>query len=417
MGLTTLTPNWEKEYDYPITTSGCYYGCTNSYLDDVPAEWGGYGFNEQTTGIYVFEIPNDDYTLQITNNENLIFAGGYVNWGDGTPVTQLKDGVYHHTYKKAGRYEVKAKCVPGGYTVPLTSGDTLVEVKQLPTNAHNFNSCFSGAKNLQKVTARNLVFSNNGIKGMFYNCSSLKEIVGIETWDVSEVSDLGSVFGNCSALEYANVKDWDTGNCSNFFNLFFNCKNLKDLDVSQWNTKNAINMQTMFSGCESLTSLDLEKWTTPKITFMNSMFSGCTNLEEIININNITTDKVTLMNSMFSKCKSLGSLDLSSFNAGATTNMDYIFQECDSLTNLIAMTNIKENISVENSIDLTVDSMMSIINNLVDIAEIEEWMATLPSKDQEPLPLSRVFKVGPNNLAKLSPAQIKVATDKGWSVA
>ena len=147
------------------------------------------------------------------------------------------------------------------------------------------------------------------------------------------------------------------------------------------------------------------------------MFSGCTNLEEIININNITTDKVTLMNSMFSKCKSLGSLDLSSFNAGATTNMDYIFQECDSLTNLIAMTKIKENISVENSIDLTVDSMMSIINNLVDIAEIEEWMATLPSKDQEPLPLSRVFKVGPNNLAKLSPTQIKVATDKGWSVA
>ena len=299
----------------------------------------------------------------------------------------------------------------------MTSRDALVEVKQLPTNAHNFNSCFSGAKNLQKVTARNLVFSNNGIKGMFYNCSSLKEIVGIETWDVSEVSDLGSIFGNCSALEYANVKDWDTGNCSNFFNLFFNCKNLKDLDVSQWNTKNAINMQTMFSGCESLTSLDLEKWTTPKITFMNSMFSGCTNLEEIININNITTDKVTLMNSMFSKCKSLGSLDLSSFNAGATTNMDYIFQECDSLTNLIAMTNIKENISVENSIDLTVDSMMSIINNLVDIAEIEEWMATLPSKDQEPLPLSRVFKVGPNNLVKLSAAQIKVATDKGWSVA
>ena len=417
MGLTTLTPNWEKEYNYPITTSGCYYGCTNSNLDDVPSEWGGYGFNEKTTGIYVFDIPVDDCMIEITNSENLIFDGGYVNWGDGTPVTQLTDGVYHHMYKKAGRYEVKAKCIPGGYTVPLTSRDALVEVKQLPTDAHNFNSCFSGAKNLQKVTARNLVFSNNGIKSMFYNCSSLKEIVGLETWDVSEVSDLGSLFGNCSALEYANVKDWYTGNCSNFFNLFFNCKNLKDLDVSQWNTKNAINMQTMFSGCESLTSLDLEKWTTPKITFMNSMFSGCINLEEILNINNITTDKVTLMNSMFSKCKSLESLDLSSFNAGATTNMDYIFQECDSLTNLIAMTNIKENISVENSIDLTVDSMMSIINNLVDITEIEKWMATLPSKDQEPLPLSRVFKVGPNNLVKLSAAQIKVATDKGWSVA
>ena len=61
--------------------------------------------------------------------------------------------------------------------------------------------------------------------------------------------------------------------------------------------------------------------------------------------------------------------------------------------------------------------MVSIIENLVEISEIEEWMLTLPFKDQEPLPLSRVFKVGPTNLAKLSPAQIKVATDKGWSVA
>jgi surface protein len=389
----------------------------NSNLDDVPSDWGGYGFNAQTTGIYVLEIPSDNYMVEITNNDKLIFEGGYVNWGDGTPVTQIGNSIYHHSYAKAGRYEVKAKCVPGGYTIAAPCKDVIVEVKQLPEMANNFNCCFSGAKNLEKVTAYNLAFGDNGIKSMFYNCSKLKEVVGIETWNVQRVSDMGSLFGNCTSLEYLKVGDWNTSNCSSFFNLFYNCKRLEDLDVSKWDTTSAVTFETMFSGCESLESLDLANWTTPKIEIMRSMFSGCLSLKEIKNMDNITTNKVKLMNSMFSKCRYLTDLDLDTFDACSVVNMDYIFQDCYSLVNLKAMKNIKENISVDNSVDLTVDSMMSIINNLVDISEIEEWMATLPSKDQESLPLSRVFKVGPNNLAKLSAAQIKVATDKGWSVA
>ena len=401
MNLTELTPNWEKEYSYPITTSSCYYGCTNSNLDDVPVEWGGYGFNEQTTGIYVFEIPNDEYTLEITNNVNLTLAGGYVNWGDGTPVTEAGSGDFRHTYRRAGRYEVKAKCIPGGNGVPLNCREVLVEVKQLPTDAHNFNACFSGAINLQKVTARNLVFNSSGLKNMFYQCRNLKEIVGIETWDTSKVSDIGSTFSTCSALTGLNIADWDMSNCSSFSYAFYNCSQLVDLDVSKWNTKSAINMGSLFSGCKSLTSIDLENWSTTKVTFMSAMFSGCSNLQEIKNIDKLSVNKVTALNSMFSKCELLTDLDLSTFNVSIAANLDYIFQDCQSLTNFKAMQNIKENVSVEDSPYMTVESLVSIINNLVDLQGVE----------------GKILKLGAINLAKLSPEQIKIATDKGWSVA
>ena len=49
--------------------------------------------------------------------------------------------------------------------------------------------------------------------------------------------------------------------------------------------------------------------------------------------------------------------------------------------------------------------------------EIEEWNAKLPADKKKPLPLTRILKLGPVNLAKLTEEQIKVATDKGWSVA
>ena len=399
MGLTELTRNWEKEYELPITTEDCYYGCYNSYLDEVPAEWGGYGFNEKTTGIYVFEIPNDGYSLEITNGMNLVLGKGHVNWGDGTRVTRLSEGNYSHTYAKAGRYEVKAQCIPGGNGIPLNCKDVLIEVKQLPTDARNFNSCFSGAKNLEKVTARNLVFGNNGIKSMFYQCSKLKEIIGIETWDTSQVSDVGSLFGYCTSLTSLNVGDWDMSNCSSFFNMFYNCKLLEDLDVSRWDTKNGINMQSVFNGCESLTSIDLTNWTTPRVRFMNGMFSNCYKLQEIIGLTNITTDDVTLLNSMFSKCAYLTELDLSSFNAISTTKLDYIFQGCTRLVNINSMKNICIDLSLEDCPNVSVESLMSIIDNLMEVKE------------------TRILKLGAVNLAKLTDSQIKVAVDKGWSVA
>ena len=397
MGLTELTPNWNKTYEPGFTFEDCYLGCTNSDLDDVPAPWGGYGFNTQSTGIYVFNIPEDNYVLHITNSPDLIFSKGYVNWGDGS-ITRLTSEDLTHTYAKAGLYEVKAQCIPGGNGNPLLCVDSLIEVKQLPTDANNFNRCFEGAVNLQKFAAYGMTFSNMGMHNMFLDCKNLMSIVGMETWDTSSVSDMGSLFSGCSSLTSLNLSSFDTGNCSSFFNMFYDCSGLVELDVAHFDTKNGINMQTIFNGCTLLQRLDLSNWTTPKAIVMNGMFGNCPSLTEIIGLENFTTDNVELLNSMFSKCARLEELDLSSFNAIIATNLDYIFQGCTDLKVIKPMKNIKANLSVKDCNYLTVDSLVSIINNLAEVSEV------------------RTLTLGEHNFGKLEDEHFLIAAEKGWSV-
>ena len=176
-------------------------------------------------------------------------------------------------------------------------------------------------------------------------------------------------------------------------------------------------MQYVFNGCESLTSLDLGNWTSSNVIVMNAMFSNCYNLQEIKGLTNLDTSQVTLLNSMFSDCTYLTELDLSSFDASAAEKLDYMFQNCSRLVTIRSMKHIRSNISIKDCVHINVESIIDIIDNLDEISVIEEWLLTLEEEKQEPLPITRVLTLGAINLAKLSPEQIKVATDKGWSVA
>ena len=397
LDITEITPNWEKSYQLPMITEDCYLGCVNGDLDAVPAAWGGYGFNTQSTGLYVMNIPEDGYTLQITPSTELILSKGYVNWGDGS-ITRLSEGNLSHRYEKAGLYEVKAQCVPGGNGMPLVCVDSLIEVKQLPTDASNLNSCFSGAVNLQRVAAYGLTFGSMGMKNLFYNCGNLTEIIGMETWDTSAVVDMGSVFSGCKSLTAVNLSNFRTDNCSSFFQMFYGCKSLLSLDVKHFNASGVVNLQNVFNGCESLSSIDLSGWTTPKAIVMNGLFSGCSSLAEIKGLGGLVTSSVTLFNSMFANCSRLESLDLSNFDVNKATNLDYMFQNCSMLKDLKAMKNIGVDLSVKDSSELSYTSLMSIINNLKSISTVES------------------LKLGALNLGKLSDSDIRKATDKGWSV-
>ena len=399
MGLTELTPNWEKSYETGFTFEDCYLGCTNSDLDNVPAPWGGYGFNTQSTGLYVFNIPEDNHVLQITSDPDLIFSKGYVNWGDGT-ISRLTSDNLTHTYKKAGLYEVKAQCIPGGNGNPLLCADSLIEVKQLPTAANNFNRCFEGAVNLQKFAAYGLTFDRNGMHSMFYKCKNLTSISGMETWDTSNVVVLTNTFAECESITSLDVSSFDTRNCNNFFNMFYHCYNLVDLDVSHFDTANGVNMGNIFEGCKMLQKLDLSNWTTPRAKAMNSMFNGCTSLTELTGLNGFVTDIVTMLNSMFLKCGRLEELDLSSFDVKIANNLDYMFQECTDLKVLKPMKNISANLSVKDCSYLTVESIENIIHNLAEVSE------------------TKVLTLGEINHSKIKDNidLLAEANNKGWSV-
>ena len=398
MNLTELTPNWEKTYtEKGFTFADCYLGSTNADLDQVPAPWGGYGFDTRSTGLYVMNITEDNYTLELTPSTDLIFSKGYVNWGDGT-ITRLTQDNLSHKYAKAGIYEVKAQCIPGGKGMAPLCKDCLIEVKQIPTDATNLHAAFTNCINLQRVTAYGLTLEARGLYGLFSGCKNLVHVEGMNTWDVSQVIDLSHLFLDCENLTELDFDGWNTAEVKTMYNVFAGCTNLASINFGSVTTPNVVNFQKMFTNCKSLERLDLTGWTTENVTVMNAMFDGCEALTEILGTEGWFTPNVTVINTLFEDCMNLVSINLGNVDVSNCGNVNYFFNRCDSLTNVVFMKGVKTNFSIKDCSNLTKQSLLDILNKL----EVVTDLTTLT--------------LGELNHAKLTPDEIAIATNKGWTV-
>ena len=115
----------------------------------------------------------------------------------------------------------------------------------------------------------------------FDHCSNLSVIEGIENLNVSNVTDMNSMFNGCSSLTSLNLSTFVTEKVSNMRNLFNGCSNLTSLNVNNFNTSNVIATIQMFLGCSSLETLDLSSFNTGKVSNMSEMFRGCSSLKTI----------------------------------------------------------------------------------------------------------------------------------------
>lgn len=156
---------------------------------------------------------------------------------------------------------------------------------------------------------------------MFNNCSSLTNL-NLSDWDTSNVTYMAFMFSGCSGLTTLDLRHFDTSNVTNMAQMFSGCSNLTTLDISGWDTSNVTYMAEMFHDCDSLTSLDLSGWDTSNVTSMTYMFNSCDNLTSL-DIGGWDTSNVTVMNHMFEYCTSLINLDLSNWNVSKVTKYEH----------------------------------------------------------------------------------------------
>ena len=145
--------------------------------------------------------------------------------------------------------------------------------------------------------------------------------------NTSNVTDMSSMFYDCSSLTSLDLSNFDTSNVTNMSRMFERCNNLPSLDVSGFNTSNVTYMNYMFSGCSGLTSLDVSGFDTANVTNMNSMFFSCSKLTTIYAGDTWNTDKVTSSSYMFSGCTNLPNFSSSKVDKTAatfTTNGGYL---------------------------------------------------------------------------------------------
>ncbi len=130
--------------------------------------------------------------------------------------------------------------------------------------------------------------SVTNMSGMFYGRGWLP---GIENWDTSSVTGMAQMFGGRLVPD---ISQWDTSSVTNMSGLFADVINVPD--ISQWNTSSVINMRSLFYGVENLT-IDLSNWDTSSVTNMNSLFGGVK--DSVINVSNWNTSSVTNIDFIF----------------------------------------------------------------------------------------------------------------------
>ena len=169
---------------------------------------------------------------------------------------------------------------------------------------------------------------------MFYGCTELKEIKGIENLHTENVTNMNRMFCNCSNLEKLDVSNFDTSKVTDMAQLFEGCKQLKILDVSKFDTSNVKSITRMFYGCNNVQNLDVSNFNTSNVnSSMGSMFLGCSSLTSL-NVSNFNTSKVTSIDNMFNGCSNLMSLDVSNFDTSNVTAMNGTFTYCSKIKNL-----------------------------------------------------------------------------------
>ena len=116
----------------------------------------------------------------------------------------------------------------------------------------------------------------------FKDMRELTNITNIQNLKTDYVTDMSSMFYDCSSLTSLNLSGFNTAHVTNMGSMFEGCYSLPSLDVSNFNTSRVIDMSWMFYDCSSLTSLDLSNFTFNSGTSTSYMLFKCTGLNRLV---------------------------------------------------------------------------------------------------------------------------------------
>ncbi len=305
---------------------------------------------EEISGIRQIEIKESlsagEHTLKLSYQKD--YSGN--NNADRTFIYDLKTATSISDNNYIAEYNAKNTTL----TFKKVIDANISDIGNNSVIVEKYNNVGEICKALGNVTIKNIVFEESfktyaptSLKEFFYNCKTLETISGLEYLNTANITDMSSMFQECSNLKFLDFTNFDTKNVSNMYFMFNNCPNLTSLDLTDFNTKNVKNMNGMFCDCSNLTSLDITNFNTAKVTNMGNMFLGCSNLTSL-DLTNFNTAKVTDMHGMFKGCSALTSLDLTNFNTAEVRDMNRMFNMLDESSTALTTIYVSDNFVTTN---------------------------------------------------------------------
>lgn len=234
----------------------------------------------------------------------------------------------------------------------------------------NWGDAFNGTP-YQVMDLTNLDVSGVTNASQMFASSLVQRIIGLDHWDTSKITSMGSMFWNCNNLTYVgDLSNWNVSNVINTSQMFLGTGKLASVgDLSKWDMSKNTNMSYMFAGAGSLVDLgNLNNWDTSKVTDMKNMFFDAKSLRNIGDVSNWDTSNVTDMQFMFNGAGSLTNIgNLDNWNTGKVTNMQYMFNGAQSLQNIGAL----DKWQVGNVINM--QHMFDSMSSITTLGDLSNW--------------------------------------------
>ena len=290
-------------------------------------------------------------------------SGSYIR-GKFTDDSTEEDWWYYRSYKSNLD---KEQINISEYVDPITK-----EFKMKVDKEYTLNHLFYFNQKLEKIYEVPIGVNITSLAYMFYYCSNLDSIEGVENWKVDKVEDMTGLFCR-TKLSNLDLSNWKVENVQIMDSMFSNCQVSRLEGLQNWNTSNLYNIMYMFRNT-NVTELDLSNWNLSKLN--RSLYY------------------------LFYQADNLITLKLTNWDFSNIGTVNYDTFNCKSLVNIIGpIYNIKNNINLYYTPSLSIDSVMVFINGLTDVTE------------QRTLTLNNTLK------KTLTEEQIALATSKGWSIA
>lgn len=186
---------------------------------------------------------------------------------------------------------------------------------------------------------------SKNLSSAFQGCVSLERIIGLETWDVSEIVQFDRLFTYCCSLRSLDLTAWDPKSVRTAAAMFDSCTSLEHLDITGWNMESCRDASGMFSICTSLTEITgLETLRCPRVDNMGGTFSGSSSLVRIdlSGCDMPGNGSLYKCGGMLSGCSSLRHLDLSGIHIDRKdVDSAHMYPESPTLETIILSNKIK----------------------------------------------------------------------------
>ena len=226
---------------------------------------------------------------------------------------------------------------------PSQDGELLIEAGPEGVTAIEFDTNHKSAKALLCVEQFGTVQWQT-MKEAFYGCKNMQFASGIDTPDLSQVTNMQRMFFNCTSFNQP-LNNWDVSKVNGINQMFSGCTSFNQ-PLNNWDVSKVTGMSGMFSGCASFNQ-PLNNWNVSKVTDMWQMFRGCTSFNQPLN--NWDVSKVTGMSGMFSGCTSFNQ-PLNNWDVSKVTDMRQMFRGCILFNHDLGMWKLEkcENLCLDN---------------------------------------------------------------------